>query len=69
MSADEARLVRRMLQALDAYWRHYEGVTPKKRPDGTERYPRGRYDGLEWWAKFELYRAKVEAALAGETAE
>ena len=47
---------RRMLQALDAYWLHYDGL-----PSG--RYPRGRYDAETWWTRFEKYRALVEGQL------
>jgi hypothetical protein len=35
-------VTRRMLQALDAYWLHCDGL-----PRG--RHPRGRYDAEEWW--------------------
>jgi hypothetical protein len=47
---------RRMLQALDAYWLHCDGLPPK-------RYPQGRYEMEDWWTRFEKYRAKVEADL------
>lgn len=48
--------VRRMLQALDAYWLHCDGL-----PKG--RYPRSLSDASDWWYRFERYRAKVEADL------
>lgn len=51
--------VRRMLQALDAYWLTIDGL-----PKG--RYPRGRYDAEDWWGRFEKYRAFVEFDLIGE---
>lgn len=51
MSVDWA--TRRMLQALDAYWLHCDGL-----PKG--RYPRGRYEIEDWWGRFEKYRAIVE---------
>jgi hypothetical protein len=65
VQTDLAHATRRMLQALDAYWRHYEGVDPSKRPDGSLRWPHGRYDAEDWWNKFEMYRARVEEALRG----
>lgn len=46
---------RRMLQALDAYWLHCDGL-----PKG--RYPRGRWDDEAWWGRYEKYRAIVEDA-------
>jgi hypothetical protein len=45
---------RRMLQALDAYWLHYDGL-PKP--------PRGRYDQEDWWHRFTQYRKLVEDEL------
>ena len=48
--------VRRMLQALDAYWLHCDGL-----PKG--RFPRGRYEAEDWWNRFEKYRALVEEQL------
>ena len=48
--------VRRMLQALDGYWLHCDGL-----PKG--RYPRSRSNDEDWWGRFEKYRAKVEAEL------
>ncbi len=50
------RLVTRMLQALDAYWLHCDGL-----PKG--KYPRGRYTMEDWWSRFERYRAELESAL------
>jgi len=47
---------RRMLQALDAYWLHCDGLPPK-------RYPRGKYDMEDWWNRFERYRREVEQCL------
>lgn len=48
---------RRMLQALDAYWLHCDGL-----PKG--RYPRSRSTDEDWWGRFEKYRALVESQLA-----
>lgn len=48
---ERRRLATRMLQSLDAYWLHCDGL-----PKG--RYPRGRYDMEEWWTRFERYRAE-----------
>lgn len=45
-----------MLQALDAYWLHCDGLP-------TGRYPRGKYDMESWWGKFEHYRTLVEIQL------
>src|SRR6201995_5778010 len=42
---DRRRLPTRMLQALDAYWLHCEGL-----PKG--KYPRGRYTMEDWWGRF-----------------
>ena len=47
---------RRMLQALDAYWLHCDGLPPK-------RFPRGRYTMEDWWIRFERYRREVEKCL------
>lgn len=44
---------RRMLQALDAYWLHCDGLPPN-------RHPRGKYETEDWWGRFEKYRALVE---------
>ena len=45
-----------MLQALDAYWLHYDGYNGTGHP---------RCEGAEerWWNRYERYRAKVEACL------
>lgn len=51
---ERRRLTTRMLQALDAYWLHCDGL-----PKG--RYPRGRYGMEDWWGRFERYRADLEA--------
>jgi len=51
-----AHNARRMLQALDAYWLHCDGL-----PRG--RHPRGRYCAEDWWNRFEKYRALVEGEL------
>lgn len=45
-----------MLQALDAYWLHCDGL-----PKG--RYPRSRSNDEDWWYRFEKYRALVEGQL------
>lgn len=47
---------RRMLQALDAYWLHCDGL-----PKG--RYPRSRSTAEDWWGRFEKYRSLVEGQL------
>ena len=47
---------RRMLQALDAYWLHCDGL-----PKG--RYPRSGANDETWWGRFERYRAQVERHL------
>lgn len=47
---------RRMLQALDAYWLHHDGL-----PNG--RYPRSLATEEDWWHRFEKYRALVEGQL------
>lgn len=49
---ERRRLTTRMLQALDAYWLHCDGL-----PKG--RYPRGRYGMEDWWGRFERYRAEL----------
>ena len=49
---------RRMLQALDAYWLHCDGL-----PKG--RYPRSRSNDEDWWGRFEKYRALVEEEIRG----
>ena len=48
--------IRRMLQALDAYWMNYEG-----RP--FNKMPRGKYTAEDWWHRYEKYRALVVADL------
>jgi hypothetical protein len=53
---DLAHNTRRMLQALDGYWLHCDGLPPG-------RYPRGRYDSEDWWDRFEKYRGKVVTLL------
>jgi hypothetical protein len=45
-----------MLQALDGYWLHCDGL-----PKG--RYPRSRSTAEDWWGRFEKYRALAEAQL------
>lgn len=47
----------RMLQALDAYWLHYEGYSGKGQPlsPSTEE---------DWWIRFEKYRRRVEGLIA-----
>ena len=47
---------RRMIQALDAHWLHYDGL-----PKG--RYPRSLSDAENWWTRFEKYRKIVESCL------
>ena len=53
---ERKRLTTRMLQSLDAYWLHCDGL-----PKG--RWPRGRYDMEEWWTRFERYRRELTEAL------
>jgi hypothetical protein len=43
----------RMLQALDAYWLHYDGLP-------RSSHPRGLYDQEDWWTRFQKYRKLVE---------
>jgi hypothetical protein len=47
---------RRMLQALDAYWLHWDGYNGKG-------HPRSEATAEDWWIRFERYRKKVEADL------
>ncbi len=47
---------RRMLQALDGYWLHCDGL-----PKG--RYPKSRSTMEDWWYRFEKYRKLVEGEL------
>ena len=49
---ERRRLTTRMLQSLDAYWLHCDGL-----PIGKN--PRGRYDMEDWWTRFERYRAEL----------
>lgn len=49
---------RRMLQALDGYWEHCDGLSAKKR--ATVRSWSAAED---WWGRFERYRREVEEAL------
>jgi len=53
---DLPHLTRRMLQALDAYWLHCDGLP-------SNRYPRSQSDAEDWWHRFEKYRAQVEDEL------
>lgn len=57
--ADLHHYTRRMFQALDAYWLHYDGL-----PKG--RHPRGRYELEDWWNRFEKYREFVEWMLLSD---
>lgn len=59
MSADLRHNTRRMLQALDAYWLHWDGL-PARRDDTV----RSESTGEDWWHRFETYRTRVEADLA-----
>jgi hypothetical protein len=52
--AELAHSARRMLQALDAYWLHCDGL-----PSGRE--PRSESGAEDWWYRFEKYRKEVEA--------
>lgn len=47
---------RRMLQALDAYWEHCEGLSNAK-----ARTVRSQSTAEDWWHRYEKYRARVEA--------
>lgn len=47
---------RRMLQALDAYWLHCDGLP-------NNRYPRSSSTAEDWWGRFEKYRDLVEQEL------
>lgn len=58
-SDDLRHWTRRMLQALDGYWLHYDGWN-----GDPKRYPRSRSDQEDWWNRFEKYRARVQALLA-----
>jgi len=49
---------RRMLQALDGYWLHCDGL-----PYSKETKVRGRYELEDWWNRFEKYRKEVERLL------
>jgi len=53
---DLAHNVRRMLQALDGYWLHWEGYHGRGNP-------RSDSTAEDWWHRFEKYRAKAEALL------
>jgi hypothetical protein len=44
---------RRMLQALDGYWLHCDGLPEARRP-------RSPSNAEDWWCRFERYRALVE---------
>lgn len=61
-SGDDARdlehAVRRMLQALDGYWLHCDGL-----PDAKIRTVRSHSDAGDWWHRFERYRERVERLL------
>jgi hypothetical protein len=59
--SDLQHWTRRMLQALDAYWLHYEGYH-------GNGMPRSQSGEEEWWHRFEKYRKRVEALLSAETA-
>lgn len=54
---DLAHATIRMLQALDAYWLHCDGL-----PAG--RFPRSESMAEDWWIRFESYRRRVEALLS-----
>ena len=58
-SDDLRHWTRRMLQALDGYWLHYDGWN-----GDPKRYPRSRSDQEDWWNRFEKYRARVQALLS-----
>ena len=53
---DGRHSTRRMLQALDGYWLHCDGL-----PKG--RYPRSASTAEDWWYRFERYRRDVEAGI------
>jgi hypothetical protein len=52
---------RRMLQALDIYWKGYEGLPPDK-----YRW-HGEHFAEDWWTRYEKYRKIVESCLAQST--
>lgn len=49
---------RRMLQALDGYWLHCDGLPPRKYDK-----VRGKYREEDWWWRFDRYRIEVENLL------
>jgi hypothetical protein len=51
---------RRMLQALDGYWLHCDGLP-------RDRRPLSRSDAGDWWGRWEKYRKIVETCLAQST--
>lgn len=58
MSDGLAHWTRRMLQALDGYWLHCEGLPPRKSDT-----VRSQSTAEDWWIRFEKYRARVESEL------
>lgn len=60
--ADDLRhWTRRMLQALNAYWLHYDGYHGRGNPCSMST-------GEDWWIRFEKYQARVESLLAEDGA-
>jgi hypothetical protein len=47
-----------MLQALDAYWQHCDGLGPSK-----WNTVRSQSNDEDWWIRFEKYRARVEGLI------
>lgn len=58
LEEDIAHYTRRMLQALDGYWLWWEGWNGPR-----DRRPLSESTAEDWWARFERYRARVEALL------
>jgi hypothetical protein len=50
-----AHWTNRMLQALDAYWEHCEGLSERKL-----KTVRSTSTDEDWWIRYEKYRARVE---------
>lgn len=57
-SDDLAHWTHRMLQALDAYWQHCDGLGPSK-----WNTVRSQSNDEDWWIRFEKYRARVEGLI------
>lgn len=62
--SDLAHYTHRMLQALDCYWEHCEGLS-----DSKQRTVRSFSDGGDWWNRYEKYRTRVEELIKQNLAE